>query len=252
MWQNDRRKLSRVVSDARASFITWDDIKVRTFPFLERRKKSCQTSDVIHFCRLVAFFKKTTDEKEISNRFAFVVIVRSSVVPRLFLACFFVNSYWGRKESFIFFRGDDIFIQTKDTLPSQRRRKKKEERKNFEWEGERAFGGLFIRLFIIVVFIIPPREKERISSPSFREKKGVVWSCIDFARDTRAERKRSAKKKKPFWCGRDECERRRCADQDGGNRTRVTSGWKRREHRFPSKVRFSSEIPRRERCKHPG
>lgn len=50
--------------------------------------------------------------------------------PRLFLACFFVNSYWGRKESFIFFRGDDIFIQTKDTLPSQRRRKKKEERKN--------------------------------------------------------------------------------------------------------------------------
>ena len=52
----------------------------------------------------------------------------------LFLASFwlvFLSTRSGEgKRVFIFFRGDDIFIQTKDTLPSQRRRKKKEERKN--------------------------------------------------------------------------------------------------------------------------
>jgi len=106
-------------------------------------------------------------------------------------------------------------------------KKKKEERRAKErvLRGRESVRWSFHTfIYYCSVFIIPPREKERISSPSFREKKGVVWSCIDFARDTRAERKRSAKKKKPFWCGCDECERRRCADQDGGNRTRVTSG----------------------------
>ena len=66
--------------------------------------------------------------------------VRSSVVPRLFLACFFVNSSWGRKVLDIFFRGDDIFIQTKDTRlrKEEEERRKKSERTSFERERERS------------------------------------------------------------------------------------------------------------------
>jgi hypothetical protein len=57
----------------------------------------------------------------------------------MFGVLLFLASFWlvflstrGEGKIVLFFWGDDIFIQTKDTLPSQRRRKKKEERKNFE------------------------------------------------------------------------------------------------------------------------
>ena len=77
-----------------------------------------------------------------------MVNVRSSVVPRLFLACFFVNSFWGRKESFIFFRGDDIFIQTKDARLRKEERRKKSERTLSERERERSVVFSYIYLLL--------------------------------------------------------------------------------------------------------
>ena len=63
----------------------------------------------------------------------------SSVVPRLFLACFFVNSFWGHfhtgKESFIFFSSDDIFFDAR--LRKEEERRKKSERTEFAFFFER-------------------------------------------------------------------------------------------------------------------
>ena len=74
--------------------------------------------------------------------------VRSSVVPRLFLACFFVNSSWGRKVLDIFFRGDDIFIQTKDARLRKEERRKKSERTLSERERERSVVFSYIYLLL--------------------------------------------------------------------------------------------------------
>ena len=61
----------------------------------------------------------------------------------MFLASFwlvFLSTRTGEgKRVFIFFRGDDIFIQTKDTrLRKEEERRKKSERTSFERERERS------------------------------------------------------------------------------------------------------------------
>ena len=92
--------------------------------------------------------------------------------PRLFLACFFVNSYWGRKESFIFFRGDDIFIQTKDTrLRKEEERRKKSERTSFERERERSvvFSYIYL-LFVVYSLFLLERKREFLPLLSGRKK----------------------------------------------------------------------------------
>ena len=71
----------------------------------------------------------------------------------LFLASFwlvFLSTRIGEgKESFIFFRGDDIFIQTKDTrLRKEEERRKKSERTSFERERERSVVFSYIYLLL--------------------------------------------------------------------------------------------------------
>ena len=72
----------------------------------------------------------------------------------LFLASFWLvflstRTYWGRKESFIFFRGDDIFIQTKDArLRKEEERRKKSERTSFERERERSVVFSYVYLLL--------------------------------------------------------------------------------------------------------
>lgn len=191
-----------------------------TFHRLERRKKSCQTSDVIHFCRLVAFFQKNTIEKRNLESFRF----RSEFcfLPSFWLV--FLSTRIGEGKRVLYSLGVTTYLFRRKTLclRKEEERRKKSERTSFERERARSVVFSYIYLFVVYSLFLLERKREFL--PLLWEKKGVVWSCIDFARDTRAERKRSAKKKKPFWCGCDECERRRCADQDGGNRTRVTSG----------------------------
>mgnify|MGYP003987499923 CR=1 FL=1 len=102
---------------------------------------------MIHFCRLVAFFQKNTIEKRNLESFRF----RSEFY---FLASFWLVFLSTRiigegKESFIFFRGDDIFIQTKDTrLRKEEERRKKSERTSFERERERSVVFSYIYLLL--------------------------------------------------------------------------------------------------------
>jgi len=99
-----------------------------------------------------------------------VVNVRSSVSFCLFLACFFVNSFWGRKESFIFFRGDDIFIQTKDARLRKEERRKKSERTLSERERERSVVFSYIYLFVVYSLFLLERKREFLPLLSGRKK----------------------------------------------------------------------------------
>ena len=132
-----------------ASFpLTRDDIKVSTFPRLERLKKRRQTSGLLHFCPLVAFFQKTAVRRKRRSLVSPLSWLMFGVSLPLF-GLFFCQRTRGEGKSFIFFRGDDIFIQTKDTrLRKEEERRKKSERTSFERERERSVVFSYIYLLL--------------------------------------------------------------------------------------------------------
>jgi hypothetical protein len=92
------------------------------------------------------FFKKTTDEKEISNRFAFV---RSSVSSPLF-GLFFCQLSCGEGKRVLYSLGVTTYLFRRKTLclRKEEERRKKKERTSFERERERSVVFSYVYLLL--------------------------------------------------------------------------------------------------------
>ena len=141
--------------------------KVSTFPRLERLKKRRQTSGLLHFCPLVAFFQKTAVRRKRRSLVSPLSWLMFGVSLPLF-GLFFCQRTRGEGKRVLYSLGVTTYLFRGKTL-CRKEERRANARKN-ERERERAFGGLFIYLFIRSIHHSSLRERENFF-PFFGRKK---------------------------------------------------------------------------------